>query len=516
MIPSSPSGHRLLGPLLAELRAARGWSQQRLAAEMCAASGVSTLTRHEVSRWERQIRLPGDFWSAWLAVVLGVPGELIAGAADRSRRLGATPAEVDAAGSRARLALLTLAHRWAADPTGGTLAGPLTGPATGGPPPAGRAARVDGLPTAPDDRTAGTGPAEPRRSDDLLDDRPIEPRRSDDLLDDRPIEPRRWDDLLDGGGPATLRRWDDLLGGGDLAGHGARRLRHAVRGHRLAGPVGRRRLLPALAESAQLAGWLAADAGDLTGGLVAYRLALRAALAAGDRPLAGHVLGSASHLLAGAGDPAGALTLARIGYAAAHADASAGLRALLLHRVALAAALGGRRRAAGLALAGAARTRVGEPGREPPWLYWLDEGELAAMTGRTLVALGRPEPAVELLTPVVAGSRGRPRRAAVYGAWLARAHLRLDAVPEASAVAGTALLDAVRSGSPRAAGQLVGFRRELAERPAGAATRRYRELVAVARPYLPVPGAAGPDRTWARRVRAARRGGDGARPSGSD
>ncbi|MEU1838795.1 helix-turn-helix domain-containing protein [Micromonospora chersina] len=97
MTPSPPPGPhppdpcppdpRPLGPLLAELRAARGWSQQRVAAALCAAAGVPTLTRHEVSRWERQRRLPGDFWSGWLAVVLGVPGDLLAEAAARSRRL---------------------------------------------------------------------------------------------------------------------------------------------------------------------------------------------------------------------------------------------------------------------------------------------------------------------------------------------------------------------------------------------------------------------------------------------
>ncbi|MFG1674855.1 helix-turn-helix domain-containing protein [Micromonospora sp. NPDC049282] len=484
MNPFSPSGPRLLGPLLAELRAARGWSQQRLAAALCAASGVPTLTRHEVSRWERQLRLPGDFWSSWLATVLGVPGELIAEATARSRRLGAAPAQVDAGGSRARLALLTLAHRWAADPTGDTLAGPL----------------ADGVPP-PVDRCSRTGARHV----------PVGPLGLDPV--GRQVAPAVPDDPPDGTGLATLRRWDDLLGGGDLAGHGARRLRRTVRVHRAAGPAGRRRLLPTLAESAQLAGWLAADAGDLTGGLVAYRLALRAALAAGDRPLAGHVLGSASHLLAGAGDPVGALTLARIGYAAGRAGASAGLRALLLHRVALAAALAGRRRAAGQALAGAARAGTPDPGREPPWLYWLDEVELAAMTGRTLVALGRPAPAVALLAPVVAGRRGGPRRAAVYGAWLARAHLRLGATPEACAVAGAALLDAVRSGSPRAVGELTGFRRELAGRPAG---RRCPELLAAARPYLPVPVVGGSDPRRARWPRAARRGGDGARPAGTD
>ncbi|MFU8849895.1 hypothetical protein ACNAW0_02735 [Micromonospora sp. SL1-18] len=49
MISFPQSEPRLLGPLLAELRSARGWSQQRVATELCAASGVPTLTRHEVA-----------------------------------------------------------------------------------------------------------------------------------------------------------------------------------------------------------------------------------------------------------------------------------------------------------------------------------------------------------------------------------------------------------------------------------------------------------------------------------
>ncbi|MFF0655448.1 helix-turn-helix domain-containing protein [Micromonospora tulbaghiae] len=469
MIPSPPPGPRLLGPLLAELRAARGWSQQRMAAELCAASGVPTLTRNEVSRWERQLRLPGDFWAAWLATVLGVPGELLAEAAARSRRLGVAPAAVDPAGSRARLALLTLAYRWAADPGGRTPAGPFTA----APPP------LPGRPGRDDEHRPGHGPGTP------VADEPGPlgvhvPRGADEPAGAGSGRGHP----ADGVTLATLRRWDDLLGGGDLAGHGARRLRRAVRGYRRAGPAARRAMLPALAESAQLAGWLATDAGDHGGGLVAYRLALRAAVAAGQPPLAGYVLASASHLLADAGDPTGALVLARIGYAAGRAGASPGLRALLLHRVALAAALAGRPRAAGQALAGADRAGTPEPGREPPWLYWLDADELAAMTGRTLVALGRPAAAVPLLTPVV-GAPGRPRRSAVYGGWLARGHLGLGAVPEACAVAGEALLDAVRSGSHRAVGQLTAFRRGLAHAPPGPATRGYARALTAARPYLP-------------------------------
>jgi transcriptional regulator with XRE-family HTH domain len=447
MTPIPPPGPRPLGPLLAELRLARGWSQQRLAAELCAAAGTATLTRHEVSRWEGQRRLPGDFWLGWLAAVLEVPGELLVGAAAHSRRRSAPAGAVDRPAARARAALLVLARRWLADPTG-ALPGPpvaaLPGPAA--PPPAGCA--------APD----GPGAAGPPQE-----------------AAPRPV----------GGDLAGLRRWDDLAGGADLAGLGLGRLRRAARAYAVAGPGGHRRLLPALAESAQLAGWLAADAGDPAGGLAAYRLALWAAGAAGDRALAGHVLGSASHLLAGLGDPVGALTLARTGYAGSLGVASPGLRALLLHRIALAAALDGRRPAAGQALTAAGRLAGPRPEREPGWLYWLDDAELAAMTGRALVALGRPGRAVPLLAPAAA-DRGHPRRAAVYGGWLARGWLQLGEVEQACAAAGAALLDAVRSGSPRAAGQLTGVRRRLAAHRDEPAVRRWAALDAAARPWLPV------------------------------
>ncbi|WP_433386668.1 helix-turn-helix domain-containing protein [Micromonospora sp. KLBMP9576] len=424
MTPPPPPGPLLLGPLLARLRLAHGWSQSRVAAELCAAAGVPTLSRHEVSRWERQLRLPGDFWLGWLAVVLAVPVDLLTAAAARTRDLGAPPAS---GGSRPRAALLALAQRWLADP---------------------RAVLLPGPPTAATREAAGG-----------------------------------W------GGPvrlAELRRLDDLVGGADLAGLGAYRLGRAVRSMSGRGPSARRRLLPELAESAQLAGWLAADAGDAAGALGTYRLALRAAATAGDPGLAGHVLGCASHLLTGSGDPGNALVLARTAYAGARGSASPGLRALLLHRVALAAALAGRAGAARQALDAARRvTDAPEPGREPPWLYWLDGPELAAMAGRTLVALGRPRPAE---APLHAVRRRSPRTSAIYGGWLARGYLQLGEVERACAVAGEALLDAVRAGSPRALGELAEVRRRLAGHGDEPAVRRYRALAATAAAYLPRSG----------------------------
>ncbi|KAB1922306.1 helix-turn-helix domain-containing protein [Micromonospora sp. ALFpr18c] len=88
MISPAPPHRTQLGPLLVRHRLARGWSQRRAAAELCAAAGVATLSRHEVSRWERQRRVPGEFWLGWLAVVLDVPAAVLTEAAARTRRAG--------------------------------------------------------------------------------------------------------------------------------------------------------------------------------------------------------------------------------------------------------------------------------------------------------------------------------------------------------------------------------------------------------------------------------------------
>ncbi|MEU0548009.1 helix-turn-helix domain-containing protein [Micromonospora sp. NPDC005979] len=88
MTSPAPPYRTQLGPLLVRHRLARGWSQRRAAAELCAAAGVPTLSRNEVSRWERQRRVPGEFWLGWLAVVLDVPPMVLTEAAVRARQTG--------------------------------------------------------------------------------------------------------------------------------------------------------------------------------------------------------------------------------------------------------------------------------------------------------------------------------------------------------------------------------------------------------------------------------------------
>lgn len=75
-----------LGALIARVRAETGLTQLRLAGRLCAAAGVATVTRTEISRWERGERIPRGYWLAWLAVALDVPLSQLERAAAASRR----------------------------------------------------------------------------------------------------------------------------------------------------------------------------------------------------------------------------------------------------------------------------------------------------------------------------------------------------------------------------------------------------------------------------------------------
>jgi transcriptional regulator with XRE-family HTH domain len=410
-----------IGPLLTGIRLAAGKSQLRLAELLCAAAGLTTVTRHEVSRWEREERIPTSTWLRWLALVLEVPLDVL---------------ERAAAVARARRA--------------GPAAGPEAVPAR---------ARRAGPALTPGSRARWPGVA----------------RRID-----------------------ALRRMDDLVGGVDLAALVEGQLRTALaRVPASRGPARRRHRLVHLAETAQLAGWVLADAGATPQAARAHVLALRAARQAGDSALAGLLLSCLAHLGLVDGPPATALRLAEAGYAHAAGALSGAGRALLLHRVAFAAARAGEPRRCERALAAADRAydgrRAGEdpdgdPGGDPDggptWAYWLDEVELTAMTGRCYAVLRRPRIAEPLLSRCLAGGRLAGRPAALYSCWLAATLLDAGEPDRAGEVAGQALLGAVRLGSMRALRQVAALGPRL-EAAGGAATRRYRELAHAVAPYLP-------------------------------
>jgi transcriptional regulator with XRE-family HTH domain len=87
-------GAETIGAMLARVRDEKGISQLRLAERLCGCAGVSTVTRHEVSRWEREERIPTGYWLGWLAVALDLPIADLerAAAAARRRRRDSDPA----------------------------------------------------------------------------------------------------------------------------------------------------------------------------------------------------------------------------------------------------------------------------------------------------------------------------------------------------------------------------------------------------------------------------------------
>ncbi|MEU4448742.1 helix-turn-helix transcriptional regulator [Actinosynnema sp. NPDC050801] len=77
---------RPISTILPELRRGRGLTQYDLAERLHAASGNVSITREEVSRWERGKRIPGPYWRAWLGRVLDTPQQELEQAAAIARR----------------------------------------------------------------------------------------------------------------------------------------------------------------------------------------------------------------------------------------------------------------------------------------------------------------------------------------------------------------------------------------------------------------------------------------------
>lgn len=439
-----------IGALLTRLRLGQGLSQLRLAELLCAASNTPTVTRHEISRWERGERIPGEFWLGWLSVVLEAPLERLEAAAAATRQ----PSAAD----RAR----------------------ATGPAA-----------PLGQPLGPADLLAGLdhGPVSDVRELAhawlALPGRPSGGISSGRLV--RTREPTQRLAALESR-LADLRRIDDQVGGADLAGIVDPELRAAIGVLReVSGVRPRRRGYRLIAGYAQLAGWVYADAGALIPAVRAYRMALHAATAANDRMFGAYVLGSLSHLRLAAGEPTEALLLAQTGYTAARTDGSPLTRALLLHRIALASAQARERRSAELALADAHRAAdQAQPDQEPPWLYWLDQRELTAMTGRCWTALGRPLRASQHLPEHFLPGTG-PRTVALYSLWRVRCLLALGEVERGCHLATLTLKRIVAAGSVRAVEALRRLHPLLLRHRDVPVVRRYERRVAAIRDYLPAP-----------------------------
>ncbi|MGB8994309.1 MAG: helix-turn-helix transcriptional regulator [Pseudonocardiaceae bacterium] len=232
-----------------------------------------------------------------------------------------------------------------------------------------------------------------------------------------------------------LRHLDDVIAGGDLFPVVSKELsevQEIVKSASYTEKVGRR-LLIVVGELAQLAGWVASDAGRYAEAQRIYLDAVSAAESADDRPLAAQLLSSLSYQIANVGKVHDAVLLARSAVKGAGA-ATPVVRTLLWERVAWASARSrdyvGARRALN-AVDDAYENR--SPGVvEPEWVYWLNRNEIDVMVGRCLIELGRPRAAEPLLTNAIDSyNTDHAREVALYLSWLAEAYARAGIVDAA-------------------------------------------------------------------------------------
>ncbi|MEV1240754.1 multiprotein-bridging factor 1 family protein [Nonomuraea sp. NPDC050022] len=223
-----------------------------------------------------------------------------------------------------------------------------------------------------------------------------------------------------------LRLADDVLAGGDLIQPAFRELDAAIRVYRTstyAQDVGRR-LLSTIGEFAQIAGWVASDAGQHEQAARTYRLGISAAHEAGDGTLESNLIGSLAYQVSNTVDVQEGIAFARAALDAAGPYAPARARALAWDRIAWAHARADETQPTMRAL-GEAETALAQHGGEDEagYLYWVDPGELQVMEARCYTELHRPLRAVPLLTDVLARyDSTHTRELALYLSWLADAN----------------------------------------------------------------------------------------------
>ncbi|SER64045.1 Helix-turn-helix domain-containing protein [Lentzea xinjiangensis] len=78
MLKAAPQAHEHqdtppITTLIPQARREQGLTQRDLADLLCEISQNDSVTREEVSRWERGKRIPGPYWRAWISAALDVP-----------------------------------------------------------------------------------------------------------------------------------------------------------------------------------------------------------------------------------------------------------------------------------------------------------------------------------------------------------------------------------------------------------------------------------------------------------
>ena len=232
----------------------------------------------------------------------------------------------------------------------------------------------------------------------------------------------------------SLRKLDNTLGGADTyrlyaaeANVSAQLLADGAHSEGV-----QRGLLAIHAEQWQQAGWAAFDAGWHDLAKDHYLRSHAAATEAGDPGLAGNALAFHAYQLIALDRPARDISEKSV-QAAEQAGVDSGVRALLYSRAAWTFALDGDAAATARCLDHAEESVAqAQRGQTPDYAAWIDENEVAIMTGRCWSELRRPLRAVPVLETALANfSDAHARDKALYSSWLADSYIDAGEVEQA-------------------------------------------------------------------------------------
>jgi hypothetical protein len=244
-----------------------------------------------------------------------------------------------------------------------------------------------------------------------------------------------------------------------------------------------RRLLVALAELGQLAGWMAADAERHGLAQRYYLTALRAAHNAADKALAANVLSMMAYQAASREEPADAISMGTAAVEMARRSPVT-VQALVTSRLAYGYALTGDTDRFHAAY-GRARELAEHPtGHRPRWAYYVSPQLIDAACGsyQVSLALGYPHhrqrhlgTAITLLTPSATAPTDQlyQRDALLHGTWLAAAHIGRRELEQACEAGRTALARLPHVNSPRCLVRLRRLADELRGRKVNSHVREF-------------------------------------------
>lgn len=271
----------------------------------------------------------------------------------------------------------------------------------------------------------------------------------------------------------------DQRNGGDRLGSFARRLvadtERLLRGR--FGPAMAMRLQGVLGEASVLAGWLAQDAGDASGASRMYSDVMAAAQLANDPLLAAHACANLAFLTSKGGQPARAVQCAQAGQrAATEGRGGPRLRALLAAREATGHAEMGDVAAATNSAQRALRAFESNQGRDPSWVLFLSEVELAGILGNVYSQLGQHSTALLHFTQA-AQMHGRPRNATSWRLALAQGYVAAGDPGQAADLGAQILPDVLTLSSTRIRAQAFGLNLALAPHAKVAEVKAFQDQV---------------------------------------